>query len=235
MFDPSFIASTFALSNEQAGLFKVLNDRSERIARMYLGAVIAVNDGADPERLCKAAHEIRELMEKISEVANVEIRSLNLSALSSRLISMTSYCNSAPSYSYGIVVAIQYQVLDQNNPPAPIAPPSNALEPQEELLNVVEDGVNQGDLLANWRDIGPSSYPSATQFTDTNGQFWDAPYGACRQRTFTLTETQPISILLNGTRYPVGGGAVRTNNWSIQSTSSGHGSITNNSDVSQSQ
>jgi hypothetical protein len=44
---------------------------------MYLGAVIALKDELDPERLCKAAHEMRELMEKISEIVDVEIRALN--------------------------------------------------------------------------------------------------------------------------------------------------------------
>jgi hypothetical protein len=43
---------------------------------MYLGAVIALKDGLDPERLCKAAHQMRELMEKISEIVDVEIRAL---------------------------------------------------------------------------------------------------------------------------------------------------------------
>jgi hypothetical protein len=44
---------------------------------MYLGAVSALKDDLDPERLCKAAHEMRELMEKISEIVDVEIRALN--------------------------------------------------------------------------------------------------------------------------------------------------------------
>jgi hypothetical protein len=77
MDDPSFIAAKFSLTDEQRTLFVVLHARSERIARMYLGAIIAMKDCTDPERFTKAAHEIRELMEKISEVANVEIRSLN--------------------------------------------------------------------------------------------------------------------------------------------------------------
>jgi len=71
------IASKLALTNEQSTLFRVLLGRSERIARMYVGAIIALNDELDPERFCKAAHQMRELMEKISEIADVEIRALN--------------------------------------------------------------------------------------------------------------------------------------------------------------
>jgi len=44
---------------------------------MYLGAVIALKDELDPERLCKATHQMRELMENISEIMDVEIRALN--------------------------------------------------------------------------------------------------------------------------------------------------------------
>jgi hypothetical protein len=71
------IASKLALTNKQSTLFRVLLGRSERIARIYVGAIIALNDELDPERFCKAAHQMRELMEKISEIADVEIRALN--------------------------------------------------------------------------------------------------------------------------------------------------------------
>jgi len=77
MEDPRVVASKFRLTNEQSTLLTVLHGRSERIAQMYLGAIIAVNDGEDPERWCKAAHEIRELMMSMAEIADVEIRALN--------------------------------------------------------------------------------------------------------------------------------------------------------------
>jgi hypothetical protein len=65
------------MTNEQSALFGLLHGRSERIARMYLSAVIATKDELDPEKLCKAAHQMRELMEKIPEIVDVEIRALN--------------------------------------------------------------------------------------------------------------------------------------------------------------
>lgn len=70
------IASKLVLTNEQSTLFGVLHGRSERIARMYLGAVGALKDDLDPGRLSNAAHQMRELMEKIPEIVDVEIRAL---------------------------------------------------------------------------------------------------------------------------------------------------------------
>jgi hypothetical protein len=77
MEDLRSIASNLAMTNEQSALFGLLHGRSERIARMYLSAVIATKDELDPEKLCKAAHQMRELMEKIPEIVDVEIRALN--------------------------------------------------------------------------------------------------------------------------------------------------------------
>ncbi len=71
------VASKFRLTNEQSTLLTVLHGHSERIAQIYLGAIIAVNDGQDPERWCKAAHEVRELIVSMAQIADVEIRALN--------------------------------------------------------------------------------------------------------------------------------------------------------------
>ena len=68
MEDPRVVAANFSLTNEQSTLFVVLHGRSERIARIYLGAIIAIKDGSDPERLVKAAHQLRELMMNMSEI-----------------------------------------------------------------------------------------------------------------------------------------------------------------------
>ncbi len=77
MQDLRAIANKLALTNEQSTLFGSLHSRSERISKMYLGAVIALKDELDPERLCKAAHQMREVMANIPEIAEVEIRALN--------------------------------------------------------------------------------------------------------------------------------------------------------------
>jgi hypothetical protein len=123
--------------------------------------------------------------------------------------------------SWGILIAIHYQVLDQNG----ASIPSILMEPQEEDPDI---GLN------GWGDIGPSNYPGTSKFTDANGQFWDAPLGRCSNvGPLSGTDTQYISILLNGGRYPVNG-AVRTNQWSTSSSFPGHGSISNGTDVSKS-
>jgi hypothetical protein len=59
------------LSGERLSIYHALQRRSERIARMYIGAHYALNDNANPERLCCAAHEIRELMEKVPEIVDI--------------------------------------------------------------------------------------------------------------------------------------------------------------------
>ena len=41
---------------------------------MYMGAQSALADENNPERLCCAAHELRELMEKVHEIADVRVQ-----------------------------------------------------------------------------------------------------------------------------------------------------------------
>jgi hypothetical protein len=59
------------LSGERLALYNALFRRSERIARMYFGAHSALKDTLNPERFALAAHEIRELMEKVPEIVAV--------------------------------------------------------------------------------------------------------------------------------------------------------------------
>jgi hypothetical protein len=148
-----------------------------------------------------------------------------LSVLSSPVISMNWGLGGCVGAPYGIFIAIHYQVLDQTG--APMA--NSNLEPQEEILNYSINGSDPFNPDPNWVDIGPTAYPGTSQYTDTNGQFYDAPFGICTSSTFAETFTQPISILMNGTNY-----TVRANNWKTTSTAPGHGSTTNGSDISQS-
>src|ERR1043165_1479541 len=59
------------LSGESLSLHQALFRRSERIARMFLGAHYALRDSLNPERFVLAAHCIRELMEKFPEIVDV--------------------------------------------------------------------------------------------------------------------------------------------------------------------
>jgi hypothetical protein len=59
------------LSGDRLALYEALFRRSERIARMYLGAHHALRDTVNPERFAAAAHCLRELMEKVPEIVAV--------------------------------------------------------------------------------------------------------------------------------------------------------------------
>ena len=132
--------------------------------------------------------------------------------LSDTKIVNTNYVDSSctDTGSWGIAVAIHYQVLDAYG----AAIRSVSMEPQE---------LDPALGLLNWSDIGPSNYPGTAKFTDPNGQFWDAPLGGCSNTgPFAFKDTQYIRILYNGTAYPV-----RTNNWSTSSSFPGHGAVNN--------
>jgi hypothetical protein len=126
---------------------------------------------------------------------------------------------------YGIDIAIQYQVLDQNGN----GMNSNQMQAMEKITNQYVNGMGPSSPYPNWVAIWPSSYPAVTQYTNSSGQFWDAPFGFCGVSPETWSFTQPLGTQLNGTVYPV-----RTNNWSGASASGGHGSITNGVDISNS-
>jgi hypothetical protein len=117
-----------------------------------------------------------------------------------------------PDHDFGIAVAVQYQVKDQNGNPIN----RSDMEPQEKVTNYVLNFTPQADPIPNWSDIGPSRISTTSRFTNANGIFYDAPYGICGSTSFTATLTQQISILAKGLRY-----TVRTNNESVSSSSRG--------------
>jgi hypothetical protein len=157
-----------------------------------------------------------------------------LSVLSSPAITYkTPYANGCPvTAPYGASLAITYQVLDSSSQHAAIA--NSNMEPQEQTSSLVINGVASGPgPVPNWQDIGPSTYsvdgspvPGTSKFTNTQGQFLDAAFQECATGPVTVTVTQTIRILVGESAY-----VVRTNNWSVSSTSIGHGSISNGSDI----
>jgi hypothetical protein len=158
-----------------------------------------------------------------------------LSATSSTAITYkTPYANGCPVYApYGAAIAISYQVLDNTSNHNAI---QNAnMEPQEQTSNEVINGTLEGPGPApTWHDIGPSTYPDGTavpgtgKYTNSKGQFIDAPFAFCANSPFSLlTITQSIQILTPGSS----GNLVRTNNWSVTSSSIGHGTINNGNDI----
>jgi hypothetical protein len=59
------------LSDKKWSLVDALYRRSERLAQMYVGALIAWEDSRNPERFVLVAHELNELMEKIPWIVDV--------------------------------------------------------------------------------------------------------------------------------------------------------------------
>ena len=158
--------------------------------------------------------------EKPTGTLNVQVPT-SLKVISYPTISLTSAGCLATDY--GMAIAITYQVLDQNNLPLQ----SSNMEPQEKILNDVFNGNNFGNPYPNWVDIYNANYPGSTKYTNTSGQFLDAPFAACANVPFTETLTQPISMLMNGVNY-----TVRTNNWkTVTVVPGGHGTMSNGSDI----
>lgn len=62
------------LTGPQKALFDSLSEKSPELARMYLGAVVAVRNAANPERFAQAAHSMRELMQKVPEYYEVQTK-----------------------------------------------------------------------------------------------------------------------------------------------------------------
>ena len=99
---------------------------------------------------------------------------------------------------------------------------------REVFTNTVYNGQPQ---LDNSGLVGPSGYPGSNLTTDASGQNYDAPFGGCDPQSVSLTETQTIHIIRVNHN---GDYLVRVNNFSLSSTSSGHGNITNGGDISAS-
>ena len=59
------------LTGQHLAVYRALAERSEQLAGWYLGARLATNETANPERFVHAAHSLRELMEKLSSVMNL--------------------------------------------------------------------------------------------------------------------------------------------------------------------
>lgn len=131
-------------------------------------------------------------------------------------------CNLGAGTDFGIEIGVSYQVLDQRG--APIN--STFMEPQEKITNACINGSCAPPDIA-FSDIGPSRIIGTSQFTGLNGQFLDAPVGICQPASFTGTITQQIQMIVNAVGY-----SVKTNNYSVSGSSSGHGTISNGLDIS---
>jgi hypothetical protein len=151
-----------------------------------------------------------------------------LTVLSSSVAQSSSpYANGCPvNAPYGASIANMYQVLDSSAKHSPMN--SASMEPQELTTNELINGIPHVTAAPTWQDIGPSTYPGTSKMTNAQGQFLDAPFTFCANAPITVTITQAFRVLFLGPAY-----AVRTSNWSITSTSIGHGSISNGLDINE--
>lgn len=62
------------LLGPQRALHIVLVEKNEHLGNMYIGALAAVQNDSNPERLSQAAHSLRELMEKMSAYMNLPVK-----------------------------------------------------------------------------------------------------------------------------------------------------------------
>ena len=138
-----------------------------------------------------------------------------------------------PPGTYGIKVAITYQVVDKNGKPIS----RNDMVAQETVTNVKlinPDGKADHNTNKNpvptASDIGPSRINGTSRQTDANGRFIDAAYGYCWPTGFrSYTFTQKITIVIGNKNYKV-----RTNKLTITSSGPNKGTITNRSDIQSS-
>jgi len=68
--------SNFRLLSHQLVLYQALKKKNNSLASMYYGALKVLNDVDNPERFILAAHGIRELMEKILQYLDVDVKVL---------------------------------------------------------------------------------------------------------------------------------------------------------------
>src|ERR1035437_3909567 len=63
-----------ALEERQLALLRVLIEKSEALARMYVGALRARTDDGNPEYLSQACHSIRELIDNLPKYFAVPVQ-----------------------------------------------------------------------------------------------------------------------------------------------------------------
>jgi hypothetical protein len=65
------------LPEQQLALYKALLRKHDVLAQMYYGAIKVLTDIDNPERYALAAHDMRELMEKLPNYIDIEIKAHN--------------------------------------------------------------------------------------------------------------------------------------------------------------
>lgn len=66
--------SSVRLSGRQLALYKALSELDVAVAGIYRGAMIALSQDRNPEKLVQAAHSLRELMDRIPDYLDVPVK-----------------------------------------------------------------------------------------------------------------------------------------------------------------
>ena len=61
-------------SGRQRALFQALRKKDQQLALMYLGALSALKNILNPDRIAQAAHSLRELLEKLPRILDMPIQ-----------------------------------------------------------------------------------------------------------------------------------------------------------------
>jgi hypothetical protein len=113
---------------------------------------------------------------------------------------------------YGLMVDIEYQVLDQDG----VAIKSASMTPHEK-------GTSFGGKPYD-SNIGPTGFTNSTLTTTAEGTFHDVPFGACANGAFSsFTRTQTITMILPDGSAP----AVRSQTFTLTGQTAGHGTLKN--------
>ena len=87
---------------DQRDIFEALLGRDGRLAEMYVGALTALDDRSNPDRLAQSAHSLRELIEKIPEVVGVGVAPVSeLSAEAEKLEATLTAARESASFCDG--------------------------------------------------------------------------------------------------------------------------------------
>ena len=62
------------LAGQQRALLDSLSEKSAQLAQMYLGAVVAIRNTANPERFAQAAHSLREMIQKVPDYYTTNLK-----------------------------------------------------------------------------------------------------------------------------------------------------------------
>lgn len=146
----------------------------------------------------------------------------SLSVASASLAAWPDLCTQR-GLNYGIAIDVKYNILSPTG--TNVATTYVNMTPYEDVKYYVNGVYDPPDKHSN---IGPvTQYSDSTLYAAEDGTFHDVPVSTCANFSFSNdSQIQEISVMIGNNFYQV-----RQQTWVMTGPSSGHGSITNNTDV----